>query len=110
MEDGVFEEHKVHLVGRGIVVILELRLKSLEQLALVTDFFVDTARVKLQNITELNFGRAKDVVLLDAGLEVAREHLHGLVDEPFSVVIVSETVHEDAGDLVDPKSCGHVWV
>lgn len=92
----VVEEDKVHLVGRGVIKVLQLCLKGLGELASVCNFFVDTACVDLENIAESDLGFSKDFIFLNARFEVATEHFHDFVGEPFTIIVVCETVHEDA--------------
>ena len=110
------EEHELHRLGRDLVVVvqvldhvlLELRKVAHAPVRLFGRLGVRVARVEqVAHVVVVDLAVGVRVKLLEEFIHldvevVHREHLH-LLDEPEPVVVVGETVVEDAEELMRPK-------
>ena len=105
MQDCILEEHKVHLVVRANIILFKIVVERFYKFVDVLNFFIKLSRcIKLKEISKLHFVGIEDLFSLKRILEVLAQHIHGLIDEPFSIFIVDETIHEDTRRLIDPES------
>jgi len=67
----VVEEDQIHLVSGSVIIVLELALKSFNELTSILDFFINAASINFENITELDSVISKDLFFVKARFEVA---------------------------------------